>query len=139
MTQESQTSSASEKGIGRGVPPQRQDHEDNSRGHTRPLKRPRMVGIEIYQDEDGFTTLNPGMPSRRDISTDAKGTKRFDVVTGDIGYTPRQGFQWKEKSVITNRKLKKMRVEKVIQMRSAATTKTQGKNISTRKTHVPWK
>ncbi|KAM3281163.1 hypothetical protein P3S67_028183 [Capsicum chacoense] len=135
MTQESQTSSAS----GRGMPPQRQNYEDNSGGHTRPFKRSRMVGIGIYQDEDGFTTLNPGMPSRKVISTGAKGTKRSEVVTGDIGYTPRQGFKWKGKSSITNSKLEKMRTEKIIQTRSAAAAKTQGKNISTRKTHVPWK
>ncbi|KAM3362890.1 hypothetical protein P3S68_017744 [Capsicum galapagoense] len=139
MTQESQTSSASGRSKGRGVPPQRQNHEDNSGGHTRHFKRSRMVGIGIYQVEDEFTTLNPGMPSKKVISTGAKGTKRSEVVTGDIGYTPRQGFKWKRKWAITNNKLEKMRTEKVIQTRSAAGTKTQGKNISTMKTHVPWK
>lgn len=58
MTQESQISPISGKGIGMGVPPQRQDHKDNNKGYTRPFKRPRMVGIEIYQAEDGFTPLN---------------------------------------------------------------------------------
>ncbi|KAF3632769.1 hypothetical protein FXO38_26005 [Capsicum annuum] len=96
-----------------------------------------MVGIGIYQDEDGFTTLNPRMPSRRVINTSAKATKRSDVVTDDIGYTPGQGFKWKGKSAITNSKFEKIRAKKVIQMRSAAAAKTQGKNISTRKTHVP--
>ncbi|KAF3634895.1 hypothetical protein FXO37_26244 [Capsicum annuum] len=123
MTQESQTSSASGRGKGTGVPPQRQNHEDNSGGHTRHFKRSRM----------------PGMPSRKVISTGAKGTKRSEVVTGDIGYTPRQGFKWKRKSAITNNKLEKIRTEKVIQTRSATATKTQGKNISTMKTHVSWK
>ncbi|PHU30586.1 hypothetical protein BC332_02679 [Capsicum chinense] len=137
MTQERQTSSASERGIERGIPPQRQDHEDSSGGHTRPFKRPRMVEIGIYQAEDGFTTLNPEMPSRRVISTDAKVIKRSDIVTGDIRYTPRQGFKWKGKSAITTSKLERIRVEKVIQTRSAAAAKTQGKNSSTRKTHVP--
>ncbi|PHT79361.1 hypothetical protein T459_17413 [Capsicum annuum] len=117
----------------------RQDHKDNSGGHTRPFKRPRMVGIEIYQVEDGFTTLNPGMPSRRVIRTGAKVTKRYDVVIGSTGYTPRKGFKWKRKSAITNSKLEKMRAEKVIQTRSAAVAKTQGKNISNRRTHVPRK
>ncbi|PHT30448.1 hypothetical protein CQW23_29915 [Capsicum baccatum] len=93
MTQESQTSSVNERGIGRGVPPQRQDHEDNNEGYTRPFKRPKMVGIEIYKAEDGFITLNFGMPSRRVISTGAKVTKRSDVVIGDIGYIPRQRFK----------------------------------------------
>ncbi|KAM3238054.1 hypothetical protein P3L10_013084 [Capsicum annuum] len=139
MTQESHTSSASERGKGRSVPSQRQNHEDNSGGHKRPFKRSRMVGIEIYQDKDGFTTLDPRIPSRRVISTGAKGIKRSEVMTGDIGYTPRQGFKWKGKSVITNSKLEKIRTEKVIQTRSAAAAKSQVKNISTRKTHVLWK
>ncbi|PHU20486.1 hypothetical protein BC332_11637 [Capsicum chinense] len=72
------------------MPPQKQDHEDNSGGHTRFFKRPGMVGIGIYQAEDGFTTFNPEMPSRRVISTSAKITKRSDIMTGDIGCTPRQ-------------------------------------------------
>ncbi|PHT43631.1 hypothetical protein CQW23_17656 [Capsicum baccatum] len=93
MTQESQTSSSNGRGIGREMPPQRQDHEDNSRGHTRPFKRSRIVGIEIYQTEDDFTTLDPGLSSRRVISTGAKVTKRFGIVTGGIGYTPRRGFK----------------------------------------------
>ncbi|KAM3323673.1 hypothetical protein P3S67_004824 [Capsicum chacoense] len=137
MTQERQISSASERGIEKGIPPQKQDHKDSSGGYTRPFKRSRMVGIKIYQAEDGFTTLNPEIPSRRVISTDAKVTKRSDIVTGDILYTPRQGFKWKGKSAITNSKLERMRAEKVIQTRSAAAAKTQGKNSSTRKTHVP--
>ncbi|KAM3362818.1 hypothetical protein P3S68_017672 [Capsicum galapagoense] len=139
MTQESQTSSASGRRKGRGVPPQRQNHENNSGGHTRPFKRSKIVGIGIYQAEDVFTNLNPGMSSRRVISTGVMGTKRSEVVTGDIGYTPRQGFKWKGKSAIINSKLEKMRTEKVIQTRSTAAAKSQGKNISTRKTHVPWK
>ncbi|KAM3397937.1 hypothetical protein P3S68_001451 [Capsicum galapagoense] len=69
--------------------PQRQDLEDGSGGHIRPFKRPRMVGIGIYQAGDSFSTLNPGKPCRRVISTSAKVTKRFDIVTGNIGYTPR--------------------------------------------------
>ncbi|KAF3652855.1 hypothetical protein FXO37_17309 [Capsicum annuum] len=81
--------------------------------------------------------VHPGKPSRRVISSGAKVTKRSDIVTGDIGYTPRQGFKWKGKSAITNRNLERMRAKKVIQTSSAAVTKTQGKNISTRKTHVP--
>lgn len=79
------------------------------------------------------------MSSRRVIRTGSKVTKISNIVTGDIGYTPTQGFKWKGKSAITNSKLEKMRAEYVIQMRSAAAAKIQGKNISTRKTHVPWK
>ena len=59
MTQHSQTSSeanCSRGGLGRGKRPV--EHEDTSGGQTRPFKRPRMVGVGIYQAKDGFTTLN---------------------------------------------------------------------------------
>ena len=59
MTQHSQTSSeanCSRGGLGRGKRPA--EHEDTSEGQTRPFKRPRMVGVGIYQAKDGFTTLN---------------------------------------------------------------------------------
>ncbi|KAM3281919.1 hypothetical protein P3S67_027566 [Capsicum chacoense] len=89
LTQESQTSSGNRRGIEKGISPQRQDYEDSGKGHTRPFKRSRMAGIKIYQSEDGLTTLNPGLSTRRVITTGAKVTKRSDVVTSDIGYKPR--------------------------------------------------
>ncbi|WMV57891.1 hypothetical protein MTR67_051276 [Solanum verrucosum] len=106
------------------------------------LKRPKMVGVGIYQAEDGFTTLNqPELPSRRAINTGTRVTKRADVVTGDIGYTPVHGFKWKGKTTITSTNLERMRAEKVIQTRSAvtATTNSQSQTSSSWKTHVPWK
>ncbi|PHU20757.1 hypothetical protein BC332_11908 [Capsicum chinense] len=72
-----------------------------------------MVKIEIYKAEDGFITLNLGIPSRRVISTGAKVTKRSDVVIDDIGYIPRQRFKWKGKSAITNSKLEKMGLKRL--------------------------
>ncbi|KAG5588163.1 hypothetical protein H5410_048597 [Solanum commersonii] len=76
----------SERGLERGKRPV--EHEDTSGGQTRPFKRPRMVGVDIYQAEDGFTTLNHGLPSRKVINTGTRVTKKADVVTSDIGYTP---------------------------------------------------
>ncbi|KAH0658171.1 hypothetical protein KY289_026919 [Solanum tuberosum] len=64
-------------------------------GQTRAFKRPRMVGVGIYQAKDGFTTLNLGLPSKKVINTGTRVTKRVDVVTGEIGYTPVRGFKWK--------------------------------------------
>ncbi|KAG5580470.1 hypothetical protein H5410_051097 [Solanum commersonii] len=117
------------------------EHEDTTGGQTRPFKRPRMVGVGIYQAEDGFITLNPGLPSRRVINTGTRVTKRVVVVTGDIGYTPVRGFKWKGKTTITSSNLERMRVEKVIQTRfaAAATTNSQSQTTSSRKTFVPWK
>ncbi|KAF3666926.1 hypothetical protein FXO38_08856 [Capsicum annuum] len=101
--------------------------------------RGRAIGSGLSHAAGTSYQQEPGIPSRKVISTSAKVTKRSDIVTGDIGYTPRQGFKRKEKLSITNRKLTRMKVEKVIQTRSAAAAKTPGKNISTMKTHVPWK
>ncbi|KAH0752070.1 hypothetical protein KY285_005218 [Solanum tuberosum] len=142
MTQHSQTSSEatySGRGLERGKRPV--EHEDTSEGQTRPFKSPRMVGAGIYQAEDGFTTLNPGLPSRRVINTGTRVTKRADVVTGDIGYTLVCGFKWKGKTTITSSNLERMRAEKVIQTRSAAaaTANSQSQTTLSRKTYVPWK
>ncbi|XP_027768537.1 uncharacterized protein LOC107032379 [Solanum pennellii] len=140
MTQHSQTSSktnSSGGGLGRGKRPV--EHEETSGGQTRPFKRPRMVGVGIYQAEDGFTTLNPGLPSRRVINTGTRVTKRADVVTGDIGYTPVCGFKWKGKISITSSNLERMRAEEIIQTRSLAAANSQGQTTSSRKTYVPWK
>ncbi|TMX01665.1 hypothetical protein EJD97_023991 [Solanum chilense] len=126
MTQHNQTSceaNCSGRGLGRGKRPV--EHEDTSGGQTRPFKRPRMIGVGIYQAEDEFTTLN-----------------RADVVTGDIGYTPVRGFKWKGKTTITSTNLERMRAEKVIQTRSVAATNaanSQGQTTSSPKTYVPWK
>ncbi|XP_049352719.1 uncharacterized protein LOC125817214 [Solanum verrucosum] len=142
MPQHSQTSfeaTCSGRGLERGK--RQVEHEDTSGGQTRPFKRPRMVGVGIYQAGDGFTTLNVSLPSRRVINTDTRVTKRVDVVTGDIGYTPVRGFKWKEKTTITNSNLERMRAEKVIQTRYAATAtaNSQSQTSSSRKTHMPWK
>ncbi|KAJ8547536.1 hypothetical protein K7X08_011122 [Anisodus acutangulus] len=69
------------------------------------IKRPRMVGVELLIADDGFTTLNPGMPSRRMVDTSRKAPRRSDVVTGDIGYTLQREFKWKGKQTITNSRL----------------------------------
>uniref|UniRef100_M1CGK9 Uncharacterized protein n=1 Tax=Solanum tuberosum TaxID=4113 RepID=M1CGK9_SOLTU len=144
MTQHSQTSSeatCSGRGLERGKRPV--EHEDTSGGQTRPFKRPRMVGVDIYQAENGFTTLNLGLPSRRVINTGTRVTKRANVVTGDIGYTPVHGFKWKGTTTITSSNLERMRAKKVIQTRSAtaatATANSQSQTTSSRKTYVLWK
>ena len=89
-----------------------------------------------------YLTKQPGLPSRRVINTGTKVTKRADVVTGDIGYTPVRGFKWKGKTTITSSNLERMRAEKVIQTRSVAAANaanSQGQTTSSRKSSVPWK
>ncbi|PHT51649.1 hypothetical protein CQW23_06111 [Capsicum baccatum] len=76
------------------MPPQRREHKDTSKGHTRPLIRPGIVAVGVYQVEYNFTTLNIRFLSRRVINTDTKVTKRSDVVIDNIRYTPRHGSKW---------------------------------------------
>ncbi|KAK4721399.1 hypothetical protein R3W88_011632 [Solanum pinnatisectum] len=133
MPQHCQTSSEgtySARGLERGQRPVK--HEDTSEGQSRAFKRPRMIGFGIYQAEDGFTTLNVI------INTGTRVTKRTDVATGDIGYTPRHGFKWKGKTTIIASNLERMRAENVSQTRSAATPNNQSQTSSSRKTPVPW-
>ncbi|TMW91800.1 hypothetical protein EJD97_013874 [Solanum chilense] len=99
-----------------------------------------MVDVGIYQAEDGFTThSHPGLPSRRFINTGTRVTKRVDFVTGDIGYTPVHGFEWKGKTTIISSNLERMKAEKVIQTRSVAAANaanSQGQTTSSHKTSV---
>ena len=79
-----------------------------------------------------YLTKHPGLPSRRVINTGTKVTKRDDVVTGDISYTPVRVFKWKGKTTITSSNLERMRAEKVIQTRSVAAANSQGQTTSSR-------
>ncbi|MCD9641721.1 hypothetical protein HAX54_028144 [Datura stramonium] len=110
---------------------------DTSSGHaSRPYKRPRMMRIRLLFADDGFTTLNSGMPSRRVIDIGTRVSRRYDEVTRDIGYQPRFGVKWKGKSTITSERLQKMRGEKRALTRSSAAI-NQSQNSTTRKPSAP--
>lgn len=81
-----------------------------------------------------YLTMQPGLVSRRVINIGTRVTKRIDVVTGDINYTPRCGFKWKGETTITSSNLERMRAEKVVQIRSATTADNQSQTSSSRKT-----
>ncbi|MCD7446837.1 hypothetical protein HAX54_017899 [Datura stramonium] len=73
------------RGRGGGMPQQNQENEGTSSRHaSRPYKRPRMMGVGLLVADDSFTTLNPGMSSRRVIDIGTRVSKRSDEVTGDI-------------------------------------------------------
>ncbi|KAK4731625.1 hypothetical protein R3W88_024613 [Solanum pinnatisectum] len=55
------------------------------RGNTSLEKRPRVMGIGVFQTANGF---KPGMPSSKIYSTGQAKVKRSSNVTGDISYTP---------------------------------------------------
>ncbi|WMV35615.1 hypothetical protein MTR67_029000, partial [Solanum verrucosum] len=59
------------------------------------------IGVPTQSHGTATNTEQPGLPSRRVINTGTRVTKRANVVTGDIGYTPVRGFKWKGKTTIT--------------------------------------
>ncbi|KAF3662153.1 hypothetical protein FXO37_12578 [Capsicum annuum] len=60
----------------------------SGRGNTTLFKRQRVVGMGVFQSENGFKVLNPGIPSSKIYSTGQAKVARSTDVTGDIGYTP---------------------------------------------------
>ncbi|KAK4716577.1 hypothetical protein R3W88_014915 [Solanum pinnatisectum] len=92
-----------------------------------------MVGFGVLIGDDGFTTINPGMPSSRVVDIGTRVPRRSDEITGDIGYQPRFGVKWMGKSAIASNKLQQMRGEKRIQTRSATTAINESQINSTTK------
>ncbi|XP_060187120.1 uncharacterized protein LOC132616604 [Lycium barbarum] len=60
---------------------------------TTPYKRPRVMGMGVFQAENGVTTFNPGLPSQRIVSTGPRKIIRSADVTGDIGFKPTSGLK----------------------------------------------
>ncbi|KAM3265087.1 hypothetical protein P3L10_002081 [Capsicum annuum] len=78
-------------------------------GNTSQYKRPRMTGMGVFQAENGFTTISPGLPSRRIVSTGPKQVMKSAVVSGDIGFKPSSGLKWKDKQAITKSRLQQIK------------------------------
>ncbi|KAG5602794.1 hypothetical protein H5410_034164 [Solanum commersonii] len=87
--------------------------KERGRGSTNSYKRQAVIGMGVFQDENGFKTLNPGMSSCKIFSTSTtKATKSINV-TGDIGYKPSIApkLKWNGKAAISTRQLQEMREE----------------------------
>ncbi|KAG5577593.1 hypothetical protein H5410_057727 [Solanum commersonii] len=71
------------------------------------------VGMGVFQDENGFKALNPGMSSCKIFSTGTTKVTKSADVTGDIGYKPSTApkLKWNGKAAISTRKLQEMREE----------------------------
>ncbi|KAM3201955.1 hypothetical protein P3L10_029579 [Capsicum annuum] len=90
-------------GRGRGVTPV----ADVGRGKGAPCKRPRMVGMGVFQTKSGYKILNPGMPMNSSI------------VTGHLGHHKlKSGVKWKGKKATTQQDLEVMRAQKRIRTSS---------------------
>ncbi|WMV11418.1 hypothetical protein MTR67_004803 [Solanum verrucosum] len=81
------------------------------RGNTSPEKRPRVMGMGVFQAANGFKVMNPGMPSSKIYSIgQAKVTRSSDVIS-DIGYTPSNTtkLKWNGKAAFSTSKLHELR------------------------------
>ncbi|KAM3216501.1 hypothetical protein P3L10_025942 [Capsicum annuum] len=78
-------------------------------GNTSQYKRPRITGMSVFQAENDFTIINPGLPSRRIVSTGPKQVMKSAVVSGDSGFKPSSGLKWKGKQANTTRRLQQIR------------------------------
>ncbi|XP_016472960.2 uncharacterized protein LOC107794914 [Nicotiana tabacum] len=75
-----------------------------------PYKMPRLMGMSVFQAKNGFTAINPGLPSSRIVSTRSSiKITRSAVVTGGIGFKPTSGLKWKGKQAITTKRLQEIR------------------------------
>ncbi|KAM3290950.1 hypothetical protein P3S67_019239 [Capsicum chacoense] len=80
-------------------------------GNTSQYKRPRMTRMGVFQAKNALTTINPGLSSRRIVSTGPKQVMKSTVVSGDIDFKPSSGLKWKGKKAITTRRLQQIRVQ----------------------------
>ncbi|PHT47895.1 hypothetical protein CQW23_12103 [Capsicum baccatum] len=83
----------------------------SGRENTTPFKRQRVVGMGVFQAENGFKVLNPGMPSNKIYSTGQAKIARSADITGDISYRPSSTskLNWNGKSAISTRKLQQLK------------------------------
>ncbi|KAG5620992.1 hypothetical protein H5410_006210 [Solanum commersonii] len=81
------------------------------RGNTSPKKRPRVMGMVVFQAANGFKVMNPGMPSSKIYSTGQAKVTRSSDVTGDIVYTSSNTtkLKWNDKAAISTSKLHELR------------------------------
>ncbi|WMV34765.1 hypothetical protein MTR67_028150, partial [Solanum verrucosum] len=107
------------------------------RGNTSLEKRPRVMGMSVFQDANGFKVMNPDMTSSKIYFTgQAKVTRSFDV-TGDIGYTPRNTtkLKWNGKAAISTSKLHELRQKK----RKKTMGSSSSQNDTSSQSKMPWK
>uniref|UniRef100_M1D3T5 Transposon MuDR mudrA n=1 Tax=Solanum tuberosum TaxID=4113 RepID=M1D3T5_SOLTU len=86
---------------------------ERGRGSTTSYKRQAIIGMGVFQAENGFKALNPGMSSCKIFSTGTTKVRKSVDVTGDIGYKPSTApkLKWNGKAAISTRKLQEMREE----------------------------
>ncbi|PHU28779.1 hypothetical protein BC332_00872 [Capsicum chinense] len=77
-------------------------------------KRSKVMGMGVFQAENGFKVLNPGMPNSKICSTGQARVTRSTDITGNIGYTPTSTskLKWNGKAAISTKKLQEIKEKK---------------------------
>ncbi|KAM3247414.1 hypothetical protein P3L10_009181 [Capsicum annuum] len=78
------------------------------------LKRSKVMEMGVFQAENGFKVLNPGMPSSKICSTGQAKVTRSADITGNIGYTSSttSKLKWNGKAAISTKKLQEIKEKK---------------------------
>ncbi|KAF3656364.1 putative F-box protein-like [Capsicum annuum] len=86
----------------------------SAREKTAPLKRSKVMEMGMFQDENGFKVLNPGMPRSKICSTSQARVTRSADITGNIGYTPTSTskLKWNGNTAISTKKLQEIKEKK---------------------------
>ncbi|PHT32754.1 hypothetical protein CQW23_29091 [Capsicum baccatum] len=86
----------------------------SDRKKAAPLKRSKVMGMGVFQAENRFKVLNPGMPSSKICSTGQARVTRSADITGNIGYTPTSTskLKWNDKALISTKKPQEIKEKK---------------------------
>ncbi|KAH0665109.1 hypothetical protein KY285_026315 [Solanum tuberosum] len=110
------------------------------RGNTSLEKRPRVMGMGVFQAANGFKIMNPGMPSTKIYSTGQAKVTRSSDAAGDIGYTPSNTtkLKWNGKAAISTSKLHELR-EKQRKKTMGNSSNNSSRNDTFSQSKMPWK
>ncbi|WMV51388.1 hypothetical protein MTR67_044773 [Solanum verrucosum] len=100
------------------------------RGNTSPEKRPRVMGMGVFQAANGFKVMNI-------YSTGQAKVTRSSDVTGDIGYTPSNTtkLKWNGKAANSTSKLHELREKQGKKTMGSSSSQ----NDTSSQSKMPWK
>ncbi|KAM3219676.1 hypothetical protein P3L10_024207 [Capsicum annuum] len=107
----------------------------NDRKKAAPLKRTKVMEMGVFQVENGFKVLNPGMPSNKICSTSQARVTRSADITGNIGYTLTSTIKlkWNGKEAIsTKKKLQEIKEKKRKKNVGSSSNNPSKKNTSSK-------
>ncbi|KAH0642490.1 hypothetical protein KY290_034075 [Solanum tuberosum] len=107
------------------------------RGNTYPKKRPRVMGMGVFEAANGFKVMNPSMPSSKIYSTGQAKVTRSSYVTSEIGYTPSNTtkLKWNGKATISTSKLHELKEKQ----RKKTMGSSSSQNDTSSPSKIPWK